>query len=47
MSVVDGDELVDRIIAATQAVLGDMTAPDTGIRLLMQGGRTVRSSLPA
>ena len=36
--VVDGDP--------TQG-LAMLTAPDTGIRLLMQGGRTVRSTLPA
>jgi nitrogen regulatory protein P-II 1 len=41
MSVVDGDELVDRIIAATQAVLGDMTAPDTGILFVMPVTRVV------
>ena len=35
--VVDGDPTVD---------LKMLTAPDTGIRLLMQAGRTVRSSLP-
>ena len=36
--VVDGDPTAD---------LKMLTAPDTGIRLLMQAGRTVRSSLPA
>ena len=35
--VVDGDPTAD---------LKMLTAPDTGIRLLMQAGRTVRSSLP-
>ncbi|HQC98751.1 MAG TPA: amidohydrolase family protein [Aquabacterium sp.] len=35
--VVDGDPTAD---------LAMLTAPQTGIRLLMQGGRTVRSSLP-
>jgi len=35
--VVDGDPTVD---------LGMLTAPETGIRLLMQGGRVVRSGLP-
>lgn len=35
--VVDGDPSAD---------LAMLTAPQTGIRLLMQGGRTVRSSLP-
>ena len=41
MSVVDGDELVNRIIEATQAVLGDMTAPDTGILFVMPVTRVV------
>lgn len=35
--VVDGDPTAD---------LGMLAAPETGIRLVMQGGRTVRSSLP-
>lgn len=41
ISVVDGDELVNNIIAATQEVLGDMTAPDTGILFVMPVTRVV------
>ena len=41
ISVVDGDELVNRIIAATQEVLGDMTAPNTGILFVMPVTRVI------
>lgn len=41
ISVVDGEELVDRIIAATQEVLGDMTVPDIGILFVMPVTRVV------
>ena len=41
ISVVDGDELVNRIIAATQEVMGDMSAPDTGILFVMPVTRVV------
>jgi len=41
MSIVDGDELVDRLIAATQNILGDLTLPDTGILYVMPVTRVV------
>lgn len=41
ISVVDGEELVDRIIDATQDILGDMSLPDTGILFAMPVMRVV------
>lgn len=41
ISVVDGEEAVDRLIEVTQGVLGDMTAPDTGILFVMPVTRVV------
>jgi nitrogen regulatory protein PII len=31
LTIVDGDELVDRVVSATQQVLGDLNNPNTGI----------------
>lgn len=41
ISVVDGDEMVDRIIETTQNILGDMTLPNTGVLFVMPVTRVV------
>ncbi|HOU40536.1 MAG TPA: hypothetical protein PK829_04650 [Promineifilum sp.] len=41
MSVVDGEEMVNGIIEATQAILGDMSLPNTGILFVMPVTRVV------
>ena len=41
ISVVDGEEAVNRLIEVTQAILGDMSAPDTGILFAVPVTRVV------
>ncbi len=41
ISIVDGDELVEGIIRATQAILGDMALPNTGILFVTPVTRVV------
>lgn len=41
ISVVDGEEMVNRLIEVTQNILGDMTVPDTGILFVMPVTRVV------
>ena len=51
-SVVDDDEVVNRIITATERVVGDLSQPDTGILFVMPtlrvvGGQRVHRSSPS
>lgn len=41
ISVIEGDDMIDRIIEATEAVLGDMTVPNRGILFVMPVVRAV------
>jgi hypothetical protein len=41
ISVVNGEEMVERIIDATQAVLGDLALPNTGVLFAMPVTRVV------
>ncbi len=41
MSVVDNDAVVDKLIEATQNLLGDLTQPDTGVLFVIDVERTV------
>lgn len=38
-SVVDGEEMVDKVIAATESVTGNLDLPDTGILIAMPVAR--------
>lgn len=40
-SVVEGEEMVDRLIAITETVLGDLNEPDTGMLVALPVSRAV------
>ncbi|MEZ4641781.1 MAG: hypothetical protein R3E31_03390 [Chloroflexota bacterium] len=40
-TVVDSDELVDKIIAATQSVIGDLNAPNKGVLFVLPVNRVI------
>lgn len=45
-SVVEGEEMVDKVIAATQTITGDLSEPDTGILLVLPVVRVIGLAPP-
>jgi len=45
-SIVDGDEMVDKLIAATEGVVGDLSQPNQGILFVVPVARVIGYRVP-